>query len=390
MPTLAGPLAACAALLIAALFVAWALRDKWDLVVEHARDSVRHALAAVLLLGTLAATLWTFSGGILSLKGIAETLISAGGIAAALEAGVLYTGWYIGQLDQRIASARRADIRESLQAQQKDLYHWFFGGVGISAVANVIFRAVQLQAQLRTPDARLTVVVSLLLAAFISAAPAFLLVLLTIKLRPLPRDYAEIQRQSVQRGLTLFATHAQGALLRGIRRMARGTVLSEQELAQMATALSFMRPYVTGDQSQALDQAFGAHAPQLGPGASASENAGEWLASADIARLYGIPARTAQTWLAQAPNRRQRPHSRAWEAPAATIYAAHGVPASPTGNEAASGPTRMRRRQNAPTAADETPVSEAVPLIVEATPQFAAWEVPTCADDAPGSVVRSV
>ena len=375
IPTLAGPLAACAVLIVAALFGAWALRDRWDLLAAHSRDAVRHILSAVLMLGTASGTVWTFSNGRLSLSGFAESLVSVGGIVAALEVGAIYCGLFLGDLDSRIASARKADIREALVSRRHTVAVWFYITVGFSAAANYIFRMQQIgwwQAILPT------------------IAPVGLIILFTVVLRPLPRDYAEIQRQSVQRGLTLFATHAQAALLRGIRRMAHGVVLSEQELAQMATALSFMRPYVTGDQSQALDQAFGAPAARLGAGVSGNESAGEWLASADIARLYGVPTRTAQTWLAQTPNRRQRPHSRAWEAPAATIYAAHGVPASPTGNLTGSGADRMRKRQNTPVDATEAPATAVDALIVEATPQFAVYEAPISADEAPGSVARSV
>src|SRR5690348_2328567 len=135
-------LIAAVAVVLAAILAARMLRGKWDLLAEHSRDLVRHGIAAILMLGTMAGTFWTFSAGKLRLAGIYETLVSTGGIAIALETGVIYCGWYLGQLDQLIKRARRDELAELLKLR-KSIYRWFYATAGVSAIANFLYRYPQ-------------------------------------------------------------------------------------------------------------------------------------------------------------------------------------------------------------------------------------------------------
>ena len=332
---LTAPAIVLTALIVVGVVVSRLMRDRWDLLIEHGRDSVRHALALLLMLGTLAGTVWTFSNGSLSVSGLWESLISVGGVAAALELGVIYCGIHLGELDQRIATARREEQRAELRRQRKELYRWFYGVAAISAAANLIFRAQQLH--------------NVWLAILPAGAPIVLVILFAIKLRPLPRDHAEIGRQSAQRGLVMMASQAQGVMMRSLRKMGRGHVLTDDERAQLAMALSFQRAYISGDQQQALDQIIATQAPPAGlidAPAGAGATGGQWLTAKELQGLYGISERAAQVWVSQTPGRRHRPHSNAWEAPAATIYAAHGVPA--VSGEIGAGESAPRRRTRRP------------------------------------------
>lgn len=347
---LTAPAIILAALIVVGAVVSRLMRDRWDLLIEHGRDGIRHALALLLMLGTLAGTVWTFSNGSLSISGLWESLISVGGVAAALELGVIYCGIHIGELDQRILTARREEQRAELRRQRKELYRWFYGVAAISAAANLIFRSQQLH--------------SFWLALLPAGAPVVLVILFAIKLRPLPRDHAEIGRQSAQRGLVMMASQAQAVMMRSLRKMGKGHTLSDAERQQLAMALSFQRAFIPGDQQQALDQIIATQAPpQLleAPAGHAGANAvavgGQWLTAQDLQRLYTLAPRTAQLWLSQTPGRRRRAHTTAWEAPAATIYAAHGVPAV-SGESGPGEPAgRTRRRKPAPSDVLEAPIT---------------------------------
>ena len=332
---LIAPAIILAALIVIGVVVSRLMRDRWDLLIEHGRDSVRHALALLLMLGTLAGTVWTFSDGSLSVSGIWESLISVGGVAAALELGVIYCGIHIGELDQRILTARKADDRSRFVDQRDELMKWFYAIAAISAAANYLFRLQQLHSWWQ--------------AILPAVAPVVLVILFTIKLRPLPRDHAEIGRQSAQRGLVMMASQAQAVMMRSLRKMGRGHVLTDDERAQLAMALSFQRAYISGDQQQALDQIIATQAPPAGlidAPAGAGATGGQWLTAKELQGLYGISERAAQVWVSQTPGRRHRPHSNAWEAPAATIYAAHGVPA--VSGEIGAGESAPRRRTRRP------------------------------------------
>jgi hypothetical protein len=317
---------------ICCLLALWAARGKWDLIGAHARDLVRHVLAGILLLGTLAGTVWTFSNGALTLAGAWERLVSVGGIALALEAGLIYCGWYIGQLDMRIFSARKKEQALEFRSLQRSLYRWFFATAGISAVANVIFRIQQLG--------------NIWLATFVSLAPIVLVILLTIKLRPLPVDYAELGRQATQRGLVVLVKQAQSVMLSHLRRMGRGEPLTEAQAEQLAMAASLLRTYAQTQEQHALDYAIG----QRGGRGEIEGSVEVYLTSGDLMRLYDISLRSAQVWLSQAPGRRRAPKGNAWQAPASAIYAAHGVPlvtqtARPTRLLQAGSRTRSSRSQ---------------------------------------------
>lgn len=273
--------------------------------MRHLRDSIRHILAAVLMLGTLAGTVWTFSNGALTLSGVWERIISVGGIAAALECGAIYCAWYLGQLDQRIYAARRRELRDELRSMQRGLYRWFYAVAGISAVANFIFRAQQLD---NAP-----------LAAFVSVSPIVLVILFCIKLRPLPEDYQDIGARATGRALTRMVAQAERDVLRIMRRMGRGKTLTDAQARQLGFATSIIRVYARVDEANALD-----HALQIAAPVVEAERAGKWLRADDLTHMYGIGIRTAQTRMQKIAGRRHVPNSNAWEAPESEVIRAHG------------------------------------------------------------------
>lgn len=276
--------------------------------MHHLRDSVRHILAAVLVAGTLAGTTWTFSNGALTLAGAWERLVSVGGIAAALEVGFIYLGWYIGQLDLRMLSARRREVAAQYRAHQKELYRWFYALAVISGLANLIFRAQQLD--------------NFPLALFISAAPVVLVILFTIKLRPLPVDYQEVARRASGRALARVTEQAERTLLREMARMGRGKPLNE---AKMRFATAWIAMHAATDEQHAIDHALSLASPAQSP---LEIEAAVWLRTEDLMHLYGISKRSAQAWMARTPGRRKVANSNAWEAPESSILAAHGMPRS--------------------------------------------------------------
>jgi hypothetical protein len=353
LPATLGGVALLGTLLVAA-------RGRWDLLLGAARDGIRHALAAVLMLGTLAGTVWTFSAGRLSLSGAWERIVSVGGVAAALECGVIYTGWYIGELDQRIQSARRREVADQFRALQRSLYRWFYAVASISAAANFVFRLQQLG--------------NPWLAAFVSIAPIVLVILFCIKLRALPVDYQEVSRRATQRGLVVVTQESQRVLLRGLRDMGRGRTLSEQRMTQLAMASALLRAHARPEEALALQDAI-----DRGTGglvAVDAEGSESWLSTQDIAGLYGVPLRTAQHWVASAPGRRKAPQGRAWLAPTSAILAQHGRPRA----VAAALPAPKRKRQRAQPGADETPTSPELALV--ALP-FGAEQAPEITEPTP-------
>lgn len=293
------------------------MRGKWDLLAEHSRDLMRHLLAAVLMLGTMAGTVWTFSAGRLTLNGWLERLVSVGGIAGALEAGVIYCGWYLGQLDQRIAGARR-DRLPDLLARRRSVNRWFYLTAGISAIANFIFRSQQLG--------------NPFLAAFVSAAPLVLIILLLIKLRPLPTDYSEKARQATGRALYMMVTQAEKTVMHAIRKPNDFGPGSEQSLQ---LSLAILRSYASNAEAQALDYGFTAQ--------SGADSTQVYVTSAQLMAAYGIPARTAQDWLSKCPGARpRRDGAQGKEAPLDVIQRAHGLPGL-----ALPAPLSGRKRRNA-------------------------------------------
>lgn len=296
---------AALALALVAILATRMLRGKWDLLAEHSRDLMRHLLAAILMLGTMAGTVWTFSAGQLTLSGALERIVSVGGVALALEAGVIYCGWYLGQLDMRIASARR-DALPELLTRRKTVYRWFYITAGVSAVANFIFRVQQLG--------------NPFLAAFVAAAPLVLIILLLIKLRPLPTDYREKARQATGRSLYMMVTQAEGIVTSFVRLTGKGHQLTDADRQRLAFALSILRVHASAAEAQALDYGI---LPQGG-----ADEAQIYVNSAQIMDAYGIPARTAQDWIAKCPGARpRRDGGRGKEAPIALIQRAHGLPA---------------------------------------------------------------
>lgn len=316
----------------------------------HGRNLIRHALAAILMLGTLAGTVWTFSNGQLTLAGGWERITSVGGIAAALEIGAIFTGLQIGELSRRIKTARTKALADSYASQRHELYWWFYLVVVISCTANAIFRVQQLGV--------------FWLGLFVAAAPAPLIVLFTIKLQPLLTDYAEKGREATQRALVRVVVSAAKTMDRNLGRMARRP-LSEHEQQQLVFAAALVRVYAPATEQQALDYAIA-----QGSSERIVEGASEvYWTTADLQRLYGIKPRTAQLWMQQTPGRRRAPRGNAWEAPRSAIEAQYGLPdATPTpllmGRD-----TTVRTRRRAPerTGSADSDPADATPAQASAT-----------------------
>lgn len=283
-----------------------AMRHLW----REARGSVRHLLALILAAGTTAGTVFTFSGGRLSLAGAGELVVSVGGVALALELGVLYCAVYLGNLAELAHTARRADRRAELQAQYRNLFKWFLLVLAVSVLANIIFRAQQLD--------------NLWLALFVGVAPGPLILLFAVKLRKLPVDYAELARQRAQEAMTEVVAQSGRILVLGMRRIAEGAELDERETRRLRLAGAFLLPHAQPDERQGLGDAM-----DMGLGAGAQivdGSAVEWLSSADVAERYDIPRRTAQQWIKGLPGSAQKARGRERLADASRLYAQHGVP----------------------------------------------------------------
>ena len=305
---------------VAVFLLARSLRGKWDLLAEHSRDMFRHVLAAILMLGTMAGTVWTFSAGQLTLSGAWERITSVGGIALALEAGVIYCGWFLGQLDARIASARRDRLGELL-ARRKTVNRWFYATAAISGVANLIFRSQQLD--------------NFPLAAFVSAAPVVLIVLFMIKLRPLPTDYTEKARQGTQRALYKMVQQSEHTIMEFMRYTRGGGTITPEKREALMLATSILSSYASTAEGQALSYGI---MPQDG-----AEEAQFYVTSPQLQASYGIPERTAQDWISKCPGvRPRRDGGRGKEAPLSVIQRLHGLPG--IAQNALPEPQRARKR----------------------------------------------
>ena len=275
------------------------------------RDAIRHMLAAILMAGTLAGTIWTFSDGTLTLNGALERLVTVGGVAAALEIGVIYLGWYIGQLDLRIHSARKRDDAQAYRKYQAELYRWFWAIVAFSAIANFIFRVEQVH--------------NWALAAFVSVVPIVLIVVFTIKLRPLPQDFEEKGRQATQLALVRAVEAASGMMVTAFERIGRGDKdPALLEAARLGVAMAGI--YAPTEQQHALGHFItqaGGGEPQTVDG-SVEER---WLSSREIQDAYAIPERTAQDKMRRVPGRRKASKGNAWLVPASAYYRMYGTPA---------------------------------------------------------------
>lgn len=304
------PLAVALFVGVVLLLVARYMRGKWDLLASHARDLMRHALSLLLMTGTLAGTVSTFSNGRLTLDGWAERIASVVGIALALELGCIYCGWFISQLDARILVARKANDKTYLKTYRRQVLAWFAGTLAISVVANLIFRVQQLG---NWP-----------LAIFASIAPALLIVLFTVVLRTLPADYTERRRQAIGRALFHLTEDAERTLARGMRDLAHGNILSDARLAALRLAVGFLRMGAQAEDQHNLDYMLSnAGGPQRG--ATVEE---VYWTSKQIQALYApLSARTAQDWMAKCPGRRKAAKGNTWEAPRSAIIEAHGEPA---------------------------------------------------------------
>lgn len=295
--------------LAAGVAILRAMRGKWDLLASHARDLTRHGLSLLLMTGTLAGTVSTFSNGRLTLDGWAERVASVVGIALALELGCIYCGWYISQLDARILTARRANDKAYLKRYRVQVLAWFAATLAISVVANFLFRIQQLG--------------NLWLATFAALAPALLIILFTIVLRSLPTEYTEKRKQAVGRILYHITEDAERTLKSALRDLARGIHLSESRQAALHLAIGFLRMGSAAQEQHNLDYMLtSAGGPQRG----AIVESDVYWTSRDIRERYPVSDRTAQAWMANCPGRRKGARGNSWEVPSSAILSAHGEP----------------------------------------------------------------
>lgn len=282
-----------------------------DMMAAHSRELVRDLISIVLLLGTSTGTIWTFSNGTLTLNGALERIVSVGGIAAGLEIGAIFTGFYIQMIDSRIRTAKRREQQQEYRHFRRNLYLWFAAILAISFIANLYFRTQQLH--------------SASLGVLTSGAPLILICLFTIVLRPVPQDYAELGRQATQQGLLELTRTSSKVLVRHMRAIGRGQSPTPEQMQQLTFAVSMLRTYAATSEQQALE-----YAVDRSAGVDVVEStAVELLSSKDIERDYGIPRRTAQLWVSETPGRKRASKGNSWLAPAGAIYSRHGLPKRP-------------------------------------------------------------
>lgn len=303
--------------LIGVVALSRALRGNMDLVGLHMREAVRHIIAGVLMLGTLAGTMWTFSDGKLTLDANLETLVSVGGISAALDVGAIFFGLAIQQLEIRIKTAKRGEQRAEYLARRILYYRWFAAVVSMSFLANVWFRWHQLGAGWTLEQVGNDFAVLLT-----SATIPLLVCVFTIVLQPLHPDYEEMGRQATQRGLVTLIRSSQQVFMRHLRDMGRGRTLEPEAMKQLALTASLLGMYAGRNEQQTLDYAI-----HQGVGATAVDGTvEEMLSSADVERIWGVPRRTAQLWVSSVQGRRKAGKGNAWLAPESAIIAQHGRP----------------------------------------------------------------
>lgn len=274
-------------------------------MLHHIRDSIRHILALVLVSGTLAGTVWTFSNGAITLGGFGERLVSVGGIGLALELGVIYLAWHMGQLDQRIKAARRRDVIAALRAQLRWLYVYFAIVAAISALANFLFRLQQLR--------------NGALALFVALAPIALVWVFLVVLRPLPEDYRDMAARATGRALVEMIRQADTTMRQQMRRMAQGRVLTDEDMRQLSFSTALIRMHAQTDEQHALDHAVSIALPAPDPALDVA--ADPWLTTDDLMHRYSISKRTAQARMQRIPGARRVPNSNAWEAPESQVLA---------------------------------------------------------------------
>jgi len=276
---------------------------------DYLRNNLRNLLALLLALGTAAGTIWTFSNGQLTLDDAMERLFSVGGVALALELGVIYIAKHIGDLDQRVHTARRKEDAVEYARQRKDLIYWFYAVLAISVAANVYFRFYQLN--------------NFALALFVGIAPAPLIILFAIKLRPLTPDYNALARAATEEGLIRMVKTSSRVFVTGMERLGSGYVMTEPEMESLRMSASVMTMFAQRPEQRALEAA-------LNPAGGASSNAiasdETWYSAKDIAGMYHIPVRTAQFWVSNTNPKRKRADNRTWEVPASVLFAQRGVP----------------------------------------------------------------
>lgn len=316
---------------------------------EYLRNNLRNLLALLLALGTAAGTIWTFSNGQLTLDDAMERLFSVGGVALALELGVIYIAKHIGDLDQRVHTARRKEDAVEYARQRKDLIYWFYAVLAISVAANVYFRYYQLD--------------NFLLALFVGIAPAPLIILFAIKLRPLTPDYNALARAATEEGLIRMVKTSSRVFVLGMERLGSGAALSEAEMESLRMSAGVMTMFAQRPEQRALEAA-------LSPAGSASTAAipGDetWYSAKDVASMYHIPVRTAQFWVSNTNPRRKRADNRTWEVPASILFAQRGVPGVVVEAVTASSSTAQGASQgntSTQTDASNAPLAEAYAIV---------------------------
>lgn len=288
------------------------LRDFWEALTIHLRDSVRHVLALILMAGTLAGTVFTFSNGQLTLDRATETLVSVGGIGLALELAVIFGAFMLGVLDERIARARKASIADTYKRRRLQVLVGFVGIAAISALANFIFRVQQLD---NAP-----------LAGFVALAPIAIVYYLMIILRPLPTDYDEMARQASSRAVVTMIQGSELTMRKLMRQLGRGVALDEAQARIFALVIGLIGARAPADEQHAMQHALSAAQPA---GMTALESGAEvWLTYHDLMSLYGYPKRTAQSKIARVPGARKTGERGQWEAPRTAVIQAYGLPRS--------------------------------------------------------------
>lgn len=314
--------AGVALVLILALVALFAMRGKWDLLMLHASDLVRHGVAVLLLVGTSVGSLWFYSFGRVTLGGGAEVLVNSGGITVAVEVAALIAASYVARLDLLTMDTKGKE-RDKWSAYRRKVLIWFYVTVGCSVVANVIFRLNMYgpgQMDVHSPAFWL----STISAVFAGCVPVVLVNVLLIVLRKLPIQYTQRLQHKAQIGYAATLDIALKTLNREIHAAVRGETFDADRLQRIRTTFAFAAPFL-GESAHDISHALVNLMP-MGDGALALPDGGQFFDKSEVQELWGVPERTAQDWIRRTAGTRTRAGTRRMEAPASALYQAYGVP----------------------------------------------------------------